>query len=231
MPGGGTWWVTEWLDRGGPVFVVSWVVWVIGSICLHELSHGWAAIRHGDRTPIETGHMTWNPLVHMGIPSLVMFALVGLAWGAMPVNPSRMRGRYAELKVAAAGPLMNIGLALVAVAGAVAVIAIVRDGTLTQGLRGRTTAENFLMFFVLGAGLNIALAVFNLLPIPPLDGWRIVGSLSRSVRHGFSSTGGAAVGLTLLILVFLFGAGPLFRFAFGAATRLIEAGVGLAGLR
>lgn len=231
MPGVGTWWVTEWLERGGPVFLISWVVWVIGSICLHELSHGWTAIRHGDRTPIETGHMTWNPLVHMGVPSLLMFALVGLAWGAMPVNPSRMRGRYAELKVAAAGPLMNVGLALGAAAGAVAVMAIVRDGTLTQGARAQTTAENFLVFFVLGAGLNIALAVFNLLPIPPLDGWRIACSLSPSVRHAFGTTGGAAVGLALLIVVFLFGAGPLFRFAFGAAARLIEGGAGLAGLR
>jgi hypothetical protein len=72
-----------------PMLAVAWAVWVIASVCLHELSHGVAAIKLGDNTPIYTGHMTWNPLVHMGRMSLIMFALVGLAWGMMPVTPSR----------------------------------------------------------------------------------------------------------------------------------------------
>jgi len=60
------WWVIQVLDSFGPAFLASWIVWVIGSITLHELAHGWAAIWQGDRTPVLTGHMTWNPLVHMG---------------------------------------------------------------------------------------------------------------------------------------------------------------------
>src|SRR5687768_7769180 len=83
---GGSWWVTEALAAGGPVYVYSWVVIVVGSIVLHELGHGWMAIRLGDRTPLETGHMTWNPVVHMGMYSLVVFALIGIAWGMMPVD-------------------------------------------------------------------------------------------------------------------------------------------------
>ncbi|HBS28903.1 MAG TPA: site-2 protease family protein, partial [Phycisphaerales bacterium] len=55
-----TWWIAALL-QSNPALLVSWVVWVIGSIVLHELAHGWAAIAQGDRTPIETGHMTWNP--------------------------------------------------------------------------------------------------------------------------------------------------------------------------
>lgn len=61
--------------------VAGYALIVIFSITLHELAHGWAAIWQGDRTPIETGHMTWNPLVHMGWASLLMFAIVGIAWG------------------------------------------------------------------------------------------------------------------------------------------------------
>src|SRR5262245_1604740 len=163
-----SWWVTDILEIGGPVLLFSWVVWVVGSICLHELSHGWTAIRHGDRTPIEMGHMTANPFVHMGPMSLLMFALVGIAWGLMPVNPTRMRGRYAEAKVAAAGPLMNITLALLAVAGAVATKGIAQGHDLSHGLRAMDTLDNFYLFFKVGVMLNLMLALYNLVPVPPL---------------------------------------------------------------
>lgn len=106
------WWVSAYWEAD-PALLVSWVFWVIVSIVLHELAHGWVAIRLGDRTPIETGRMTWNPLVHMGQTSLIVFALVGIAWGMMPVNPSSLRGRYGDAWVSLAGPAMNLALALV----------------------------------------------------------------------------------------------------------------------
>src|SRR6056297_3003392 len=93
------WWISDLLSNqsiNGQVWVVSWAVWVILSICLHELAHGWTAIRLGDDTPVVTGHMTWNPIVHMGAFSLFVFAFIGIAWGQMPINPSKLRGRYAE---------------------------------------------------------------------------------------------------------------------------------------
>ena len=99
-----SWWVHEEFRAGGLVAVLSWAFWVIFSITLHELGHGWAAIRQGDDTPRRFGRMTLNPLVHMGVPSLVMFALIGIAWGAMPVEPSRFRwGRRGRVLVSAAG--------------------------------------------------------------------------------------------------------------------------------
>ena len=64
------------------------IIVVVISICLHELAHGFAAIALGDRTPEETGHITMNPLVHMGGFSLMMLAIAGISWGAMPVDPS-----------------------------------------------------------------------------------------------------------------------------------------------
>ena len=104
-----TWWVIEAWEQS-PVLLGSWVFWVFFSITLHELGHGWAAMRVGDQTPRLTGHMTWNPIVHMGPVSLVLFALLGLCWGAMPVDPSRFRGKHADAKVAFAGPMMNFSL-------------------------------------------------------------------------------------------------------------------------
>ena len=69
---------------------------VVISIVLHELAHGWAAIWQGDDTPKQAGHMTPDPMVHMGGMSLLMLALVGMAFGAMPVNPRNFRSRYGD---------------------------------------------------------------------------------------------------------------------------------------
>lgn len=216
-----TWWVTTALNEGGPPFLVSWVVWVIGSICLHELSHGWTAIRHGDDTPILTGHMTWNPLVHMGAQSLILFALIGIAWGAMPVNPTRLRGRHADAKVAAAGPLMNIGLALASTVGGAIVLLLARRAIAAGGSPG-ATLDNFFMFFMLGTALNIALAVLNLMPFPPLDGWRIGSSLVPAYGRLFGTSGGMLVGLAGFFAIFFFGGKYIFGFAIGASHWLID---------
>lgn len=225
-----TWWVTDFLKAGGPIFLFSWVVWVIGSITLHELSHGWAAIRHGDRTPIETGHMTLNPLVHMGPTSLIMFALVGIAWGLMPIDPSRMRGRYAEAKVAAAGPLMNISLALVAVIGATVVKAISHGQGLSNGLHAMDTLANFYLFFKVGAMLNLTLAAYNLVPVPPLDGWRIGCAVSRTFQSAFGSEAGIAVGTVGTVLLFYVGGSYIFAGAAVASLWLIHHAELLVGL-
>ncbi|MDP7006011.1 MAG: hypothetical protein QF718_07365, partial [Phycisphaerales bacterium] len=85
------WWVHELWNAGRGTELVSWIFWVIASITLHELAHGWAAIWEGDDTPRVTGHMSANPIVHMGLPSLILFLILGIAWGMMPVNPYRFR--------------------------------------------------------------------------------------------------------------------------------------------
>ena len=168
------WWVADLLEQD-PAMLVSWIVWVIGSIILHELAHGWAAIKLGDRTPIETGHMTWNPLVHMGGMSLIMFAIVGIAWGMMPINPARIRGRHGEAIVAAAGPAMNVALAILAMLLGGVWIAFGQSA-------GEPFYTNVITFFFAGAFLNLILAGLNLLPVPPLDGGRILASFSSTVR-------------------------------------------------
>lgn len=186
------WWVAELL-RDSPVLLLSWVVWVIGSIVLHELAHGWAAIWQGDRTPIETGHMTWNPIVHMGWMSLGVFALVGIAWGAMPVNPSRFRSRHGDALVTFAGPAMNLALAL----GCVVLSAL--WGGYAQSVPNPMW-ENMLLFLDAGAYLNVTLAIFNLLPVPPLDGGRILASYVPSYRRLMQHPQAPMIAIVVLFL-------------------------------
>lgn len=206
---GGGWWVTEVLEHRGPMVLISWAFWVIFSICLHELGHGWAAIKLGDRTPIETGHMTWNPLVHMGQMSLLMFALVGIAWGLMPVNPSRMRGRHGDAIVSAAGPAVNLGLAVVCALGGALVLTFVPDD-------GRPLRQNLWVFFYFGSMLNVVLLMFNLIPVPPLDGSRIVGHYVPSFRRAMYDPRKQVIFLGVFVVLFLFGGRLIFEW--GAAV-------------
>ena len=198
-----SWWVHSAFfgangGEAGVVAVVSWVVIVIGSITLHELAHGWAALYEGDGTPRELGHMTGNPMVHMGGMSLLLFALFGIAWGAMPVNPARFRhGNAGRIIVAAAGPLMNMALFLVCALGLGLMIRF--------GAEGRF-ADNAKMFLQYGAMLNLVLCLFNLLPMPPLDGWRILEGCHWRVRALSSHPNAPIAALFVLMVIFSSGA-------------------------
>lgn len=207
-----SWWVSNWYQIGGPFLIVAWVVVVVGSITLHELAHGWAAIWCGDRTPIETGHMTWNPVVHMGLPSLIMFALVGIAWGLMPVNPARFRGRFDDALVALAGPAMNIFLAALAIVlgaawialGSIAPAIVISDKVFVDGQ----------MFLRLAAALNIALAILNLLPAPPLDGSRVLATFWPRYREIIDGPNGQNIALFSLIILVYFGGRYMYPIGF-----------------
>ncbi|MBX3357389.1 MAG: site-2 protease family protein [Phycisphaeraceae bacterium] len=203
------WWVTTVLEHAGPMTLISWVFWVIFSICLHELGHGWAAIRLGDRTPIETGHMTWNPLVHMGPFSLAMFALIGIAWGLMPVDFSRTRGRYSGALVAAAGPMVNLLLAaLLLTSGAAWIVATDVNGW-NLYLPTSTFRGNMSTFLFTGGMLNAILFVINLAPLPPLDGSRILADFIPPLRRLYSNPSAAHALSLLFILYFILGMRPL----------------------
>lgn len=187
------WWVIrEW--ELNPVFLIAHVFWVIFSIVLHELAHGVAAIRSGDDTPRVTGHMTWNPLVHMGQTSLILFAIVGIAWGMMPINPDKFRRRYDQALVSFAGPAMNLALFVLCVL-ATAVVVVFRK-QLQEPLGGNAS-----MFFFLGGCFNLYLAAFNLLPVPPLDGSSILGNFVPAYRNLWRGPQAGIVALILFVVV------------------------------
>jgi Zn-dependent protease len=146
-----------------PVYFLRFVAIVAFSISFHELAHGYVALSQGDDTPLQRGRMSLNPLVHMGWESLTCLCVTGLAWGQMPVNSAKFRsGGWSNICVSAAGPLSNLGLALL-------FIAVLRLMSVFD-FQGIWSVE----FFYLAAKVNLVLFMLNLVPFPPLDGFHIV---------------------------------------------------------
>ncbi|MCC5640337.1 site-2 protease family protein [Nostoc sp. CHAB 5844] len=154
-----------------PIYFFRIVAIVIFSISLHELAHGWVAMSQGDDTPQRTGHLTFNPVVHMGWESIIFLCFTGIAWGQMPVNPAKFRfGKLSNILVSAAGPLSNLAL-----------------GILFIMLLKISSALNFLGllsgdFFYLAARINLTLFLFNLLPVPPLDGFHVFSEIFPQLK-------------------------------------------------
>jgi Zn-dependent protease len=202
------WWIGDLYQAGETVVLVSRIFWVIFSICLHELAHGWAAIWQGDDTPRRLGHMTMNPLVHMGPWSLAIFALTGWAWGLMPTDPSKYRWRRrGHIVVAGAGPAMNLLIAFVSLT---ALVLWWRFADPTNQPR----FDNVGKFLWYGGAVNVMLAFLNMLPIPPLDGASVLSGLSFSFYRLIRLPNAMTVGFVLLILILNT---PIARELFGAA--------------
>ena len=199
------WWVHAAWEQGGAIYLVSWIFWVLFSITLHELAHGWAALWEGDTTPRDLNRLTANPLVQMGQTSLIIFALIGIAWGMMPVRPDRFRhGRLGDAIVALAGPMMNLVLAFITLT-LLGVLSAMGDMSIQW-------VKSVSLFLFVGGFLNVILFVLNLLPIPPLDGSRIIAAASPHAREFYRQRISQMTAFALLILIFFFGAAD-FLFA------------------
>lgn len=150
------------LLRTDPTAFVLLVVALIGAIGLHEYAHALAADLQGDRMPRAMGRLTPNPIRHLDPVGTLFILLVGFGWGKpVEFRPQALSSkRFGAAVVALAGPLMNLVLGFVA-----AVIAV----QFSDGL------PDFLYRFLAGFfSINVLLAVFNLIPLPPLDGSRLL---------------------------------------------------------
>jgi Zn-dependent protease len=188
-----------------PVFFFSVVLTVVVSVTLHELGHAWVAIWQGDPTPRQLGHLTLDPLKHMGPVSLVVLFLVGIAWGATPVDPSRFRSRFGDAIVAAAGPMVNLLLAFL---GLTALGIWVRAG----GMSGSDAVHNFREFLFIFGWINVVLFLLNLIPVPPLDGSRVVANFVPPFARAIRDPNNQGVFFAVFILIFI-GADKLFALA------------------
>jgi Zn-dependent protease len=190
---------------------------ILLSFPVHEFSHAWAANMLGDATARWQGRLTLDPRAHFDpLGGLILIATAVLQTGFFigwakptPVNPYNLRnGRRGEALVAAAGPISNVVMALVA---AVPLRLLWADTVLMATIANSLflgLAYNVLWFFV---AINALLAVFNLLPIPPLDGWKIVGGLV-SARLAYQMRQVEQYGFLILIVIIIAGGrylGPL----------------------
>ncbi len=196
---------------------------IVLSLTVHEFAHAFVADRLGDPTPGRHGRLTLNPMVlfrahpfgALLVPLVGAFNGFLVGWAATPVTPSMARRagtlRRAEFFIAVAGPASNVVLAIISVglfAGARALLSA-----------APAVGEPMVQFTQLLAFSNVFLALLNMLPIPPLDGFTVYRSLwPRSPAIAFIEQYGV-----VLLVVFLMYGGRLFGPVIGAMARLLGA--------
>jgi Zn-dependent protease len=191
----------------GVIYTIAvWIVPLVIAIVFHEVSHGLVARRLGDPTAAERGRLSFNPFRHIDPFGTVILPLLlaishapVFGWAKpVPVNYARLRHpRRDMVLVALAGPGMNL---LLAVAGTILLAATVSlSGGANQGIPA-LIAANALNFVL----INIFLAVFNLLPVPPFDGGHVVeGLLPPPLAAGFRKIGRFSLLVFVMLLLVL----------------------------
>lgn len=137
---------------------------------VHELAHGWVAYKLGDNTAKNQGRLSFNPLAHLSPIGTVMIFLFGIGYAkAVPVNPNNFKNPKQGMALTAlAGPVSNIIMSFISIWIAYIFAALLPYGTFASVL---------IYFFYFAANVNVVLAVFNLFPIPPLDGSKILAAV------------------------------------------------------
>lgn len=158
--------ITLFLDN--PLLVVSAIFAAIIAFTLHEFSHAAAAALLGDDTAKQERRLSLNPFAHLDVVGFALLLVSGFGWAKpVPYNPYALKTRFGgNLLIPLAGPAMNF------------IQSIIAAGALKALLQASYPPEHFLVqFFGLFLMINLLLGFFNLIPIPPLDGSRVVLSL------------------------------------------------------
>ncbi len=198
--------------------VVIRVLVLVFSVVVHEVAHGWTAYRLGDPTARDMGRLTLNPLPHIDpvgsiiVPALLsMTGTIIMGWAKpVPVHVGRLNDPLNDHpKVAAAGPISNLILALLF---AVLLGVTAGLGGVQAGHGEPTLNRFFLIMFQTGIVINVVLALFNLIPLPPLDGsWILVRFLPPAARMQYENLHrfGLLIVVGFLLLVRYTGMGNL----------------------
>jgi len=186
------------------------------SLSFHEFGHAFTALRFGDDTARRAGRLTVNPVAHIDPLGLLMVVFVGFGYAKpVPTNPRLFKSRYAELWVAAAGPAMNLLLAVVSVN---AYLLALKWGWISLSDPGPR------LFFIYLAQINLLLMIFNLLPVGALDGHYILPyllprRLAQAYRYYNARYGNVALlGLVALAILGV----PIFSTVIGLSAGLLQ---------
>lgn len=167
--------ITAWLQQLDFSIIYDYGIVVLASmlcIMFHEVSHGMVALKLGDPTAKYAGRLTFNPLKHIDLWGLLMMAVFKFGWAkAVPVDMRNFKHPVRDMAItAAAGPISNIVLAFLALC--------LRAGALYVYYRTSGAISEFIILFCeYVAVLSVGLAVFNVIPIPPLDGSKVLNAL------------------------------------------------------
>lgn len=192
---------------------------IVLAVTVHEFAHAWTASRLGDPTARALGRVTLNPLAHLDPAGSILFLIAGFGWGKpVPFDPRHLRRpKQGMLLIAAAGPASNIALALL-------------SALVWNALPHPALPEGWVAVIWAAVGalihLNVLLAVFNLLPLPPLDGSRILmGILPDRLARGMAAIEGVAWPI-VAILAITGGLGrviePVYRLVAGWVLLLVR---------
>ena len=202
---------------------VMWFIPVLLSLTVHEWAHAWTAWKLGDDTAKLMGRLSLNPLVHMDPVGTFLLPLMGVPFGwakPVPVNPLRFNQgvsiRGGMMLVAIAGPISNVCIALVSW---MLLFVAVRTGLLAD----HPELAGVVQLLVILVAINVGLATFNMIPIPPLDGSKIVDALvPDSVRPAWNRFCelGPVLLIALILLPQLTGFSPIGD-AVNAVLRLV----------
>ena len=158
--------------QSDPAVAVAFLLGLVIGITLHEAAHATSAYLLGDDTAYREGRVTLNPASHLDVLGSLMLLMAGFGWGRpTPVMPSKLRGGvFGPVAVALAGPVSN--LVVVAVCAGLYLLPVFQSGYLW-------------ILLVMVAGTNALLFVFNLIPIPPLDGAKVIFPFLPRALDGF----------------------------------------------
>lgn len=175
-----------------PTFFFIWILAIIVGITVHEFAHAWAAYSFGDPTAKNMGRLSLNPLVHLDPFGFILLLLAGFGYGRpVPVNPYNFRNqKWGNIIVSAAGPFSNL-------------VQIVIFGLALNFLIFLGPNNLLVNFLVALIYINVVLMVFNILPIPPLDGSKILMTILPASADNFKlwlTKNGPFVLLGLIIL-------------------------------
>jgi len=172
------------------------------SLSVHESAHAWTALKQGDATARSLGRISLNPLVHIDLIGTVVLPLVMIFSGApllgwakpTPVNPRHFKDlRLGQIIVSGAGPVSNLLLAILFTVGLFVAVRV---------LPGPLHEQPLAQLLSLGVQLNVLLAIFNLVPLPPLDGSHVVEwALPNGMGHRYMAMIAPYGGIILLVLV------------------------------
>jgi len=196
-----------------PISFVAFVIAIVLGITVHEFMHAYAAHRLGDDTARLLGRLSLNPMVHIDPFGMLLLVLAGFGYGRpVPFNESRLRSSLSVAAVALAGPLANLALA--------AVCAVpLRFGSVDA----LGEIYGTVLFYIVQ--MNCILAIFNLVPIPPLDGANVVYGLLPP-RQQYSWRTYQQYGPFLLLFILLLAPRVLSAVVFGPALALARFLVG-----